>query len=97
MSDTKNKSNTAIACGNLKTNEEKSISIEYGTYGPAKNDLINLAGLDITCGGTYKIEKDSKTGKILRIEDGRTLSEMQQAKYDKLIKEYQNKQNKEER
>ena len=40
MSDTKNKSNTAIACGNLKTDSEKSISIEYGTYGPAKNDLI---------------------------------------------------------
>ena len=96
MSDTNNKSNTAIACGNLKTDEKKSISIEYGTYGPAKNELINLAGLDITCGGTYKIEKDPKTGKILRIQDGRTLSEMSKEKYEKIIKA-QSKNNKEER
>ena len=96
MSDKKNKSNTAIACGNLKTDSEKSISIEYGTYGPAKNDLINLAGIDITCGGTYKIEKDPKTGKILRVKDGRTLSEMQKDKYDKLVKKYK-ENDKEER
>ena len=93
MSDTNNKSNTTIACGNLKTDEKKSISIEYGT---SKNELINLAGLDITCGGTYKIEKDPKTGKILRIQDGRTLSEMSKEKYEKIIKA-QSKNNKEER
>ena len=84
MSDTNNKSNTAIACGNLKTDETKSISIEYGTYGPAKNDLMSLAGLDITC-GIYKIEKDPKTGKILRIQDGRTLSEISKEKYKKIL------------
>lgn len=97
MSETNNKSNTAIACGNLKTDSKKSISIQYGTYGPTKNDLINLAGIDITCGGTYKIEKDPKTGKILRIQDGRTISEMQKDNYDKLIKKYKENNNKEER
>ena len=37
-----------------------------------------------------------KTGKILRIQDGRTLSEMSKEKYEKIIKA-QSKNNKEER
>ena len=31
-----------------------------------------------------------KTGKILRIQDGRTLSEMSKEKYEKIIKEFEN-------
>lgn len=91
MSDTKNKSNTAVACGELKTDEKKIISIEHGAYGPSKNEINQLAGKEIKFdeestvtnetpdGRTAMIDK--KTGNVIGYLDGdgtlnRKLAEM---------------------
>lgn len=49
MSETKKrKGNAAIACGDVKTNEDnKGIIIEQGTYSPSKNEVNQLAGMEI--------------------------------------------------
>ena len=86
MSETKNNErNTAIACGEMKQ-QDRGIVIEQGNYGPSKNEIINLAGMEIKVEG-YEIVLDEKSGKILRVQDKRTLSEMTRDKYDKVLKE----------
>ncbi len=95
MSDTKSKippknRATYVVYGNENENELK---IKGSNEQPL--NVLNVLNMEISCGG-YKIEKDPKTGKILRVQDGRTLSEMQQANYDKLIKKYKENE-KEER
>ena len=86
MSETNNKKkNPAIACGEMKQ-QEKGIVVEQGNYGPSKNEINNLAGMEIKVEG-YEIVVDEKTGKILRVQDGRTLSEMTRDKYDRVLKE----------
>lgn len=45
MSDTK-KSNAAIACGDMKF-DGKGIIIDQGNYGPSKNEINQLAGMEI--------------------------------------------------
>ena len=48
MSDTKNKSNAAIACGDMKLRDDgKGIIIDQGNYGPSKNEINQLAGMEI--------------------------------------------------
>ena len=84
MSDTKksNKQLTAAA-GELKTDNNKSITIEKGVYGPSK-DEINLAGQEIRfdeeCKCIVKVENgknamfDKKTGKLIGyLDDDGTL------------------------
>lgn len=86
MSETrKNERNPAIACGEMKQ-REKGIIIEQGNYGPSKNEINNLAGMEIKVEG-YEIVFDEKSGKILRVQDKRTLSEMTREKYDRVLKE----------
>lgn len=47
MSDTK-KSNAAIACGDMKLKDDgKGIIIDQGNYGPSKNEINQLAGMEI--------------------------------------------------
>ncbi len=97
MSDTKskippkNRSNRAtyVVWGN---ENKKELTIKGSNEQPL--NVLNVLNMEISC-GKYKIEKDPKTGKILRVQDGRTLSEMQQANYDKLIRNKENE--KEER
>lgn len=64
MSDTKKSRNTAIACGNMKE-ENGRIVIEEGKYGPSKQDLLNLAGMEIIC-DTHTFEQE-KNGEIIRV------------------------------
>lgn len=73
MSETKKK-NPAIACGNMKKTENELI-IEYPDFGHSKNDIINLAGMEIKVEG-YEIVFDENTGRVLRIKDNRTISEI---------------------
>ena len=82
MSDT-NKSNKQLtaAAGELKTDKNKSITIEKGVYGPSK-DEINLAGQEIRFDEEciVKVENgknamfDKKTGKLIGyLDDDGTL------------------------
>ena len=95
MSETrKNKKNTAIAYGRMKQ-EDKGITIEQGNYGPSREEVNNLAGLEIKVEG-YEIIFDEKTGKVFRVQDNRTLSEMNKDKYDRLLKEAARREKREE-
>lgn len=96
MSDTKKQSNKKAVAYEVVQVENNMLKLIEGRYALSKEELDKLDNMVITCGGTYKIEKDPKTGKICRIQDGRTLSEMQQDKYDRLMKKQINT-NKEER
>ena len=82
MSDT-NKQNKQLtaAAGELKTDKNKSITIEKGVYGPSK-DEINLAGQEIRFDEEciVKVENgknaifDKKTGKLIGyLDDDGTL------------------------
>ena len=73
MSETMKK-NPAIACGNMKP-AEKEIIVEQGNYGPSKNEINNLAGMEIKVEG-YEIILDEKSGKVLRVQDNRTIGEI---------------------
>lgn len=95
MSETNKSNKKAVAYEVVQIENEKLKLIE-GRYALSKEELEKLDNMVITVGGTYKIEKDSKTGKIARIQDGRTLSEMQSDKYEKLLKEANRKENKEQ-
>ena len=84
-----------IACGDVKTREDsKGIIIEQGTYGPSKNEINNLAGMEIKVEG-YEIIFDEKSGKLLRVKDNRTLSEITDDKNRRKIMEAMNKKEKE--
>ena len=75
MSETVNKKkNPAIACGEMKQ-EEKGIVIEQGNYGPSRDDINGLAGMEIKVEG-YEIVFDEKSGKLLRVKDNRTINEI---------------------
>jgi len=69
-----NKKNPAIAWGNMKP-AEKELIVEQGEYGPSKNEINNLAGMEIKVEG-YEIILDEKLGKVLRIKDNRTIGEV---------------------
>ena len=64
MSDTK-KSNAAIACGDMKLKDDgKGIIIDQGNYGPSKNEINQLAGMEIKFDEEYrkKLEKEAEEG-----------------------------------
>lgn len=98
MSDTKNNQSKRIPPENETTyvvygdENEKELKIRTSNRQPL--NVLNVMNMEISC-ESYTIEKDSKTGKIVRVKDGRSLSEMSQEKYDRLIKEYKAKQAKE--
>lgn len=95
MSETRrNQRDTAIACGEMKQ-KEKGIIIEQGKYGPSKNEINNLAGMEIKVEG-YEIIFDEESGKILRVQDKRTLSEMTKDKYDRILKEAKRRESRKE-
>ena len=86
MSETKNKSNKKAVAYEVVQVDQNKLKLIEGRYALSKEELDKLDNMIITVGGTYKIEKDPKTGKISRIEDGRTLSEISKSKYDRLLK-----------
>ena len=73
MSETIKKRNAAIACGEMKQ-EGKGIIVEQGNYGPSKNEIINLAGMEIKVEG-YEIA--GKTGTAQKYEN----NQIAQGKY----------------
>ena len=91
MSETSKSNKKAVAYEVVQIENDRLKLIE-GKYALSKEELDKLDNMIITVGGTYKIEKDSKTGKISRIQDGRTLSEMQNDKYERLLKEAKKKE-----
>ena len=91
MSETKKSEKTTIGYEVVQIDNDKLKLIE-GRYALSKEELDKLDNMIITVGGTYKIEKDPATGKAYRIQDGRTLSEMQSEKYEKLLKEAKRKE-----
>ena len=86
MREPKNKSNKMAVAYEVVQVDNNKLKLIEGRYALSKEELDKLDNMIITVGGTYKIEKDSKTGKISRIEDGRILSEISKSKYDRLIK-----------
>ena len=91
MSDTKKSNKKAVAYEVVQV-ENNMLKLIEGRYALSKEELDKLDNMVITVGGTYKIEKDPATGKVCRIQDGRTLSEMSMDKYDKLLKEAKRKE-----
>ena len=84
MSETNNK-NPAIACGNMKINQDvKELTIEQGTYGPSKNEVNSLVGMEIPMEDATitnetpdgkSVVIDTKTGNVIaHIEADGTLS-----------------------
>lgn len=86
MSETKNKSNKKAVAYEVVQVDQNKLKLIEGRYALSKEELDKLDNMIITVGGTYKIEKDSKTGKIARIENGKTLSEVSEAKFERLLK-----------
>ena len=69
MSDTRNKSNTAIACGDIKL-KGKGIIIDQGKYGPSRNDINQLAGIKIKFGEENEciVTNETETGEVAMID-----------------------------
>lgn len=68
MSDTK-KSNPAIACGDVKlTEDEKTILIDQGNYGPSKNEINQLAGMEIKFDEECIVTNETPNGKNAMID-----------------------------
>jgi len=95
MSETKKSEKTTIGYEAIYLEPNKLKLIE-GRYALSKEELDKLDNMIITVGGTYKIEKDPSTGKISRIQDGKTLSQMTDAKYERILKEAKRKEQKEQ-
>ena len=73
MSETrKRRKNPAIACCNMIAGKE--IVVNQGKFGPSQNDINNLAGMEIKVEGYQIIVNES--GKVLRVKDKRTISEV---------------------
>jgi hypothetical protein len=85
----KNKSNKKAVAYEVVQVDNNKLKLIEGRYALSKEEQDKLDNMIITVGGTYKIEKDPKTGRISRIEDGRTLSEISKAKYDRLLENYE--------
>ena len=96
MSETRKTNKKAVAYEVVQV-ENDMLKLIEGRYALSKEELDKLDNMVISVGGTYKIEKDAKTGKIARIQDGRTLSEMQNDKYEKILKEVKKRENQAER
>lgn len=94
MSETNRSEKATIGYEVVQIDNDKLKLVE-GRYALSKEELDKLDNMIITVGGTYKIEKDPKTGKISRIQDGKTLSEMQSDKYEKLLKQARMKEEQE--
>ena len=68
--------------------------VSYIIFGKDKELTINEAkeqpldtNIEFSRAESFEIIKDEKTGKILRVKDNRTLSEIQKDKYDRILKE----------
>lgn len=96
MSETRKSNKKAVAYEVVQV-ENNMLKLIEGRYALSKEELDKLDNMVITVGGTYKIEKDPKTGKVTRIQDGRVLSEMSDEKYEKLLKEANKKEKQTER
>ena len=95
MSETNKKlGNTAIAYGDMKA-QENGIIIDQGNYGPSKNEINNLAGMEIKVEG-YEIVFDEKSGELLRVKDKHIINKITGDKSKKIIYAMKNKENKEE-
>ena len=71
MSDTKKKSNAAIACGDMKFNADgRSIILDQGNYGPSRDDINQLAGMEIEFGDDKEciITNETSDGKTAVID-----------------------------
>lgn len=69
MSDTKNKSNAAIACGDMKVKDNgKGIIIGQENYGPSKNDINQLAGMEIKFDEECIVTNETPNGTIAMID-----------------------------
>lgn len=69
MSDTKNKSNAAIACGDMKIKEDgKGIILDQENYGPSKNEINQLAGMEIKFEEECIITNETENGEIAVID-----------------------------
>ena len=69
MSDTKNKSNAAIACGDMKLKDNgKGIIIDQGNYGPSKNEINQLAGMEIKFDEECIVTNENQNGTIAMID-----------------------------
>ena len=69
MSDTKNKSNAAIACGDMKLKDDgKGIIIDQGNYGPSKNEINQLAGMEIKFDEECIVTNETLNGTIAMID-----------------------------
>ena len=69
MSDAKNKSNAAIACGDMKVKDDgKGIIIDQGNYGPSKNEINQLAGMEIKFDEECIVTNETKNGKTAMID-----------------------------
>lgn len=96
MSETKKSNKKAVAYEVVQV-ENNMLKLIEGKYALSKEELDKLDNMVISVGGTYKIEKDPKTGKVLRIQDGKVLSEMSDEKYEKILKEAKIKEKQTER
>ena len=83
MSDTK-KPNNPVAAYEVVQAENNMLKLVEGRYALSKEELNNLPGMIINAVG-YEIVKDEKTGKILRVKDNRTISEVNDDKHRRLI------------
>ncbi len=84
MSETKNKKGKKAVAYEVVQVENNKLKLIEGRYALSTDELRQLDGMILNT-ESYKIVKDEKTGKVLRVQDNRTLSEMSADKYKKLL------------
>ena len=84
MSETNNKKGKKAVAYEVVQVENNKLKLIEGRYALSTDELRQLDGMILNT-ESYKIVKDEKTGKVLRVQDNRTLSEMSADKYKKLL------------
>ena len=93
MSDTKKK---PVAAYEVVQVENDKLKLIEGRYALSIEELNNLPGMILET-VDYKVVKDEKTGKILRVKDNKTINEVIDDKQRKLIEDALRKKEQEEK
>lgn len=93
MKKTNNKRETVVACGgDIDVNDKNQLALKHPILGLSKKEMDQRSDNMIIETGSFEVVRDPKTGKLLRIKNNKTISEVNKDKYDRLLSEFKNKQ-----
>ena len=82
------KSETTVACaGDMDIDKNNMLELKSPIITMSKKEMDKQLDTIMPSTGKYKIVRDPKTGKFVRMEDNRSINEVNNDKYERLMKE----------